>query len=372
MKIAQVVCTYPPYRGGIGNIARDYNLAVLENGNESVVFTPQYEKSTGEEKNIKRIKAWLKFGNGAFIPGVFRRLVKDNLNIVHLHYPFFGGMEMVWLAKKLFPKKFKLIIHYHMQVGRLAWYMEILRLPSRLIDKSLFKSADIITCASIDYVLNNDPNNFFQDNQAKLYEIPFGADTKRFFPTGIKKPKQFLFVGGMDKAHYFKGVDILLKAFSQITDKDATLRLVGAGELLTKYQELARELKIENRVEFADNLNDQELVKAYQAASCLILPSINNNEAFGIVLLEAMACGTPVIATAVPGVRKVFHDGKEGYYFTPSNEKELAEKMKKILEMDTNILQKNCLDLIMKKYNSEILNQQLINLYQKINENRHN
>lgn len=372
MKIAQVVCTYPPYRGGIGNIARDYNQAVSESGHESIVYTPRYEKSTGDEKNIKRIKTWLKFGNGAFIPKLFGELTENNLNIVHLHYPFFGGMEVVWLAKKLFPTRFKLIIHYHMQVGRLAWYLEILRLPSRLLDNSLFKNADAITCASIDYVLNNDPNHVFLDNKNKLYEIPFGVDSKRFFPTENKKTKQFLFVGGMDKAHYFKGIDILLKAFSQIEDKDATLRLVGSGELMPKYQELARELKIEDRVEFAGNLNDQELVRAYQESACLILPSINNHEAFGIVLLEAMACGTPVIAAALPGVRKVFNDGEEGYYFTPGNDSELAQKMKEILDNDTSILQKKCRDLIIKKYDSQILNQQLISLYQKINENRHN
>lgn len=372
MKIAQVVCTYPPYKGGIGNVARDYYSAVKKHGHESIVFTPQYGEKISNSADVKHLKPLIKYGNAAFIPNLFLELKNGNFDIVHLHYPFFGGMELVWLAKKLFPKRFKLIIHYHMKVSQLAWYLELLRLPARFIEKSLFKIADAISCASIDYVNSTNASSEILRNNEKIFEIPFGVDTEKFVPAKKSNKKQFLFVGGMDKAHYFKGVNILLNAFSKLNNKDASLKLVGSGELLPDYQKKALELKINERVSFVGNLDEMNLIKAYQESQALILPSINRHEAFGIVLLEAMACGTPVIASTLPGVRKVFGDGEQGYYFQPGNIQELSERMQDLLLKNDNNFSSSARKLVLEKYDSKVVENKLIDLYQKIHESRDN
>src|SRR5574344_1764417 len=98
MKIASIVCTFPPYAGGIGNSAFRINK-LLEDKHEITVFTPA------------TIKPWLHYGLGAFIPQLFWKLNK--FDYIYLHYPFFGTAEVVWFFK-LFFKRPKLIIHYHM------------------------------------------------------------------------------------------------------------------------------------------------------------------------------------------------------------------------------------------------------------------
>lgn len=367
MRIVQVVCTFPPYKGGIGNVANDYAQAVKNAGHESFVFTPDYDHKK-EETVIKvlRLKPFLKFGNAAFVPQLFFYLIRGHYDVVHLHYPFFGGMEIVWLAKKLFGKRFKLVIHYHMNVGKLPWYLELLRLPARMIDKSLFKLAEGVTCASIDYIKNNDNNLVYKNNQAKFFELPFGVDISRFYPTNVKK-KQILFVGGMDRAHYFKGVNILISAFSELEENDYSLVLFGGGDLVEDYKKQALDLGLENRVIFPDNLSDSELIIAYQEASVLVLPSINGSEAFGKVLVEAMACGTPVIASDLPGVRTVFSEGEQGYHTKPNDIIDLKLKIEAIINQPdlSKQMREAGRKLAQERYDITKINQNLLSYYEK-------
>jgi len=366
MKIAQIVCTFPPYKGGIGQVAFDYAKAIQDSGNEVIVFTPQKTKNISNYSFlVKAQKPFLKYGNAAFLPQLFFSIILGKFDIVHLHYPFFGTMEVVFLLKKIFRKKFKLIIHYHMKVTGLPWYLEFMRLPAKIIDKSLFKLADKITCASLDYVENNNKKRFLE-NKNKFVEIPFGIDINDYKPADLKE-KQILFVGGMDKAHYFKGIKILLKVFAQI-NTDYKLILVGSGELQEQYKKYAKDLNISDRVSFVGGVDNPTLIELYQKSAFLVLPSINNCEAFGLVLIEAMACGTPVIATNLAGVRKVFTDKKEGFYVEPNSINELKNKMDYLLKNDQErkIMEGNARELAKLKYNLQVNNDKLINAYRNI------
>jgi glycosyltransferase involved in cell wall biosynthesis len=171
----------------------------------------------------------------------------------------------------------------------------------------------------------------------------------------------------MDKAHYFKGVKILLKAFSQL-NTDYRLLLVGSGDLMEQYKKYANHLNISKKVSFLGGVDNSTLIKLYQKSSCLVLPSINNCEAFGLVLIEAMACGTPVIATNLPGVRKVFENEKEGFYVKPNSVNELKNKINFLLKNDKKriIMGKNARKLAKSKYNFKIVNKKLLENYKEI------
>lgn len=314
MKIAQVVCAFPPYHSGIGQVAHFFAKELSSRGHDVSVLTPQYGKiitSHQESYQIRRLRPILKLGNGAFLPQLVSEV--KHYNIVHLHYPFFGGAESVWLAKKMFGPKFKLFIHYHMEASVDTILLRFLSWPTRLIRSSLFAQADSITCASLDYVKNSNGAKILERHKDKFKEIPFGVDINKFQP--LSEPSRsntILFVGGLDQAHYFKGLEVLLRSVAKIKNHSWRLQIVGEGELKSSYQKTAQELGILEKVEFAGGLNSANLANAYQQARVLVLPSINQGEAFGLVLLEAMACGIPVIATKLPGVRKVFTDGQEG------------------------------------------------------------
>ena len=218
MKIAHVVCTFPPYKGGIGNVAYHFARLSCRSDRQVTIFTPDYKnnKTNDRSENVENFKIikltpWFAYGQGAFLPQLLWQLKK--VDIVYLHYPFFGGAEAVWLTKLLLGRKMKLIIHYHMDVIGLPWMIKVLSLPSRLIRSSLFKYADKVTCASIDYIKNSDIADFYKKNPRKFFEIPFGVDINTFKPND-KPPafekKTILFVGGLDKAHYFKGIEVCL------------------------------------------------------------------------------------------------------------------------------------------------------------------
>ncbi|MDD5291133.1 MAG: glycosyltransferase family 4 protein [Patescibacteria group bacterium] len=364
MKIAQIVCIFPPYKSGIGNVAYDFSEMLFGSGNEITVFTPDRGQTLEEKHNFKIIflKPWLKMGLGAFLPQLFFKL--PGFDIVYLHYPFFGTAEVIWLAKILFGKKFKLIIHFHMDVAGLSFFAKILSLPTRIIKNSLFRKADIITYASLDYVKNSDIAKIYKRYPAKFKEIPFGVDTNKFTPATTPKNnniKNILFVGALDKAHYFKGVNILLKAISRFQISDFRFQIAGDGDLKQSYIAQAKKLNISDKVKFLGKVSGDELPKIYQQADLFVLPSINKNEAFGLVLLEAMASGVPVIASDLPGVRTVFASGKQGLLVKPGDAEDLKNKIEKILsnEEKRKIMGREARALALEKYSWQEVSKKL-------------
>jgi glycosyltransferase involved in cell wall biosynthesis len=153
--------------------------------------------------------------------------------------------------------------------------------------------------------------------------------------------KTILFVGGLDRAHYFKGLEILLQAAAGLADRfgggkvfDWRLLIIGDGELKPRYEKIAVDSGIADRVEFCGAAGYDELPGYYRRADLVVLPSVTRGEAFGLVLLEAMASGIPVIASGLPGVRKVFKDGVQGFLIEPGDARDLAEKIGRILSDD--------------------------------------
>ena len=341
MKIAQIVCAYPPYKGGIATSA--YAISeVLKDEHEITTYAPQ------------TMTPWLQYGHGAFLPQLLFKL--SRFDYIYLHYPFFGSAEVVWFFK-LFFKKPRLIIQYHMDVKNLSLITKLLSYPSRIIRRSLFKQADIIVSASLDYIQNSQIADIYNRYPEKFIEIPFGVDLKKFQTRLIplksdnkveayakkivnyvkdkfirKNSLNLIFVGGLDKAHYFKGISILLNSLFLLEPKSWRLQIIGDGDMRAEYETLSKNLNLDNRVKFKGKLTDTELIKAIQDSDLLILPSINNNEAFGIVLIEALACGVPVIASDLPGVRRVFTDKQEGLLFETGNVQDLKNKIEFILK----------------------------------------
>ncbi len=349
-------------------MAADYS-AYLSRRHKVTVFTPNYGLGDFCVKDYKviRLKPWLKYGNGVWLPQLL--WLFKGYDVVHLHYPFFGSAEMVWLAKILFKKKFKLYIHYHMDVIGLPWWIKILSLPSCLIRNSLFKIADKITVASLDYIKHSQIKDYYNKHKDKFYELPFAVDTKRFYLQENKKPKEnirLLFVGGLDKAHYFKGLNVLFKALNGLKQDKWRLNIVGSGSMRKYYEKSARKFEINEKVKFKGQLDQASLVSEYQNADLFILPSINSNEAFGLVLIEAMACGTAVIATDLPGVRKVFTI-KEGLLARPGDSIDLRNRIQELLKDRVRLsgMGRAGRELAINKYSEDKIKDKYENLFDK-------
>jgi len=372
MKIAQLVCVFPPYKGGIGNSAY-YFAKLLAEKNSVDVYTPYYSANINSRKknkfNLKLLKTPLKFGKGAFLAQIFFKLRKYDL--VYLHYPFFGTAELVYLAKIIFKNDFKLVIHYHMDTLSLSWPMKILSWPMKIIEKDLFRRADVITYASIDYIKNSQIKSIYYQYPKKFHEISFGVDENVLKEENFNKNnndiKNILFVGGLDKAHYFKGLKVLFNALRNIKI-NFLLKIVGTGDLINYYKDLVKKYNLERKVEFKEDVDNNELFKLYREADLFILASINNHEAFGIVLIEAMSQFTPVIASNLPGVRSVFNDGEEGFLVKVNSYRDLRKKIELIFK-DKEKYNQMCLNarrLVLEKYNWNKIGEKLNNLFNKI------
>jgi len=387
MKIAQIVCTFPPYRGGMGNSAYYFAKETAAAGHAVTVFTPAYRRKPDDKRRdsdevvnceVKRLRPLFQFGNAAFLPQLAWRL--KNYDLIHLHYPFYGAMLQVLLAKLFFNRKMKLLLHYHMDSIGTGLKGLIFKLNRLLILPLLIKKADFISCASLDYVKNSALTGLYEKYRTKFITLPFGVDLNTFKPLPAEKNDSeniILFVATLDKAHYFKGLEVLLLSLKLIIEEKhlaetgikLKLMVVGGGGLKNYYRELARNLGLADYVNFIGGLPAAELVKMYNRAKIFILPSINQGEAFGLVLLEAMACGTPVIASNLPGVRSVFHNTVEGFAVRPSDEKDLAKRIWQLLtdEPLRKKMGEAALKRAIEKYDWQKIGRDLVRFYYRAN-----
>ncbi len=338
MRIAQVVCVFPPYKGGIGQAALKFSEELADQGHEVTVFTPDYGQADGDKFEgfkVEYLKPVFKYGNAAILPQVLWCL--RDFDAVHLHYPFFGTAELVWLLKKIYGRRIEVVLHYHMDVAGNSgneYLNKFFSWHTKYLMPMIVGSADRVTCGSLDYIANSNIRSSYQKDPNRFVEIPFGVDLEKFKLRGKDKvlmekygiseqDKVVLFVGGLDKAHYFKGIDVLLKAASGV---EAKILIVGDGDLRSEYEKRAG-----NNIIFAGRASDEDLPKYYNLADLFVLPSIDGSEAFGLVLLEAMASGKPCIASDIPGVRGVIKENVTGSLAEPGNADDLKNKILSLL-----------------------------------------
>lgn len=375
MKIASIVSTFPPFKGGIGNVAYNFSLLLAQDGHEVTVITPQYSPVQKKLETVKdnfkiiRPKPFFKLGNSASLPQLIFLL--NDYDVVYLHYPFFGGAEYVLLNKIFFGRKKKLIIQYHMDNMTFGWKGFLYGLYKSFVFPTLFKMSDIVNVASIDYIKSTALANLYQNKKEKFRETHYSVDLNKFLTNYDFPEKKFLFVGGLDSAYHSKGLDVLLgaiKILKEDQDLEVKLDIIGNGNQKQKFIKLAKELEIYHLTNFTDNVSDDELIKFYRNSTALILPSKDRGEAFGIVLLEAMASGKPVIASNLPGVRSVFKDGREGFLVEPNNPHDLAKKMKYVWENPEKAKNMGMAgrELVEKKYDLKIVGKNLNKIFSEI------
>lgn len=347
-KIAQIVSTFPPYMGGMGNVAYQYSMALQKAGNSVSVFTPQIRKfqpHTTESSlfHIHRLRSILSYGNAAFLPQLAWKL--SEFDVVHLHYPFFGSTEAILLAKKFF-KHLKLITTYHMDVFSDNCMVNVfVKYSNKFILPKIIEASSKVIITSYDYNESGFLGKFIKQKPSKFVEIPLGVDIHKFKLASKSEKllekykldaftKIILFVGALDAAHSFKGVPVLLSAFKKLNKYK--LLIVGGGDKLSEYKKLAVSLGIsESSIIFAGKIDGYDLPGYYNLADVLVLPSTSSGEAFGMVLLEAMSCGTPVIASNLRGVRSIVSDQANGLLANPGDAVDLASKLNSLLEDDS-------------------------------------
>lgn len=343
MKIAIVVSTFPPYRGGMGNAAAAHADALRARGHEVTVFSPETSR------------AWFRWGNAAVLPDAISRA--QEFDVVLLEYPCFGTAELLALRRTN-----NLVLYYHMDVVGRGIFKLIFSLHRRLVLPFILRRARRIMVSSWDYArasyLTAIPPTGAWDQ--KVVVVPLAVDTNRFTPAPLTtNGRRVLMIGGLDRPHYFKGLTVLLRAMRDVPG--ATLTVVGDGELRGVYEKQAYDFGITDRVRFIGRVQDDTLPDVYRAADVLILPSTDRSEAFGLVLLEAQACGVPVIASDLPGVRTALENGTTGFLVPPGDVAALSSAIRTLLDDPSRreTLGTTAREYIVSKFDNRLLGERL-------------
>ncbi|MCX6784482.1 MAG: glycosyltransferase family 4 protein [Candidatus Komeilibacteria bacterium] len=380
MKIAQIVSTYPPYAGGMGNVVANLAEQLSLDRHEVTIITPRYKSSDltflQSSYRIERISTFLRYGKAAILLQLFWKL--RHYDIIDLHLPFLGSAWILYILKKIYRHQVPLVVHYHMDLfGRNWFYRKIFGLQQGLISTKI-KAADKIIVASQDYLVNSRLREIYKTDPDKFVVIPFGVDTERFFPQpkdptlvqryDLADEQVILFVGALDDAHYFKGVNYLLKAFALLVREKTRLIIVGEGNLRQVYQDLAVEYDLADKVIFTGFVPDAQLAKYYNLADVVVLPSIDGSEAFGMVILEAMACGCPVVASDLPGVREVLGYNQFGLLSKPKNPEILMKRVERLLidQAFAKKMSQDALARIRAEYAWPVVTAKLVKLYEEV------
>lgn len=332
VRVAHVTPVFPPYRGGMGTVAFHQAEALARRGIEVTVFTPAAATPRRQPAGVHVVELVpaARYGNAACLPQIVARC--RGFDIVHLHYPFFGTAEILAAWRRLGAPP--LVVQYQMDVVGDGWKAPLFRWHRRLAFPMILRAADRILVTSLDYA---ESSRFLRWRMPSLDErvtvLPAGVDTQMFAPCDRQAARRALglpggpivfFLSRLDQAHYFKGLHILVRALRNVPG--LTLVVGGDGELRRRHERHAAK-HLGNRAFFVGDVADAALPSYYAAADVVVLPSIDRTEAFGLVLLEAMACGTPVVASRLRGVQTLVDEGASGFLVSPGNEAELADRI---------------------------------------------
>ncbi len=339
MRIAHVTATFPPYYAGTGLVCYHQAEGLARLGHQVAVFTAACSSGDSphpEGVSVHRLPALFRIGNAPFLPGL---LGLRDFDVIHLHYPFIFGAEMIRVVSAI--RHIPYVLSHHNDLIGDGGRRYLFDAYTALFAPFVFRGARKWLPVSIDYAASCRIARLFRRRWTDVVEIPNGVDTDFFRPDVDGRPvrcrlgiperaRVLLFVGALDRAHHFKGAGYFLRAFAQM-DGDIWLVLVGDGDLRPSLENLAEKLGVAPRVRFVGTVPHRDLPPFYAASDLVVLPSFPP-ESFGIVLIEAMACGRPVLTHDIPGVRSVVSDGTDGLLARPGDMDDLLEKVGALLD----------------------------------------
>ena len=330
MHILHVYKDYFPILGGIENHIRLLAEAQAALGHEVTVLVCAPDRHTSEEQHngVHVIKAG-RLATVASMPLSWRQpLILATLqpDIAHIHSPYPLGEVANWV----WGRARATVITYHSDIIRQRM---ILCLYGPILRRVLYAANTIIATSS--HYLESSP--WLRPMRDRCVVVPLGIDLSRFTVPAryLHTPPVLLFVG---RLRYYKGLDTLLHAMPHIPQ--ARLVIVGDGPMRNTWQRLAVRLGLEPRVQFVGEVPDCELPRYYADADLFVLPANARAEAFGTVLLEAMATGLPVISTELgTGTSWVNQDGVTGRIVPPNDPDALAAAIRELLANPGQLVQ---------------------------------
>ena len=316
---------YPPYRGGM-----ESHLQALSDELNSMVDLKVIVANSGrhtvdevvEGVDVTRVGKVFDFQSAPICPDLVRKIRAAKADIVHIHWPNPTAV-MAYLASG---HKGRLVITYHSDVVR----QKTLSAAFTPILRYALTKADAIIASSPNYI---ESSKVLSEFRSKCTVIPYGISVDHFNQYDEKKVERIQerygprIILGVGRMVYYKGFEHLVRAMVRV---NAHLLIIGQGPLREHLRRLALELNVSDQVTFLSEVDDVR--PYYHASDIFVLSSVMRSEAFGIVQLEAMACGKPVINTQLDsGVTFASPHGVSGLTVPPADSVALGNAINQLL-----------------------------------------
>lgn len=328
MKILELGKFYPPVRGGIETLLKSLCEGFVKGGAEVECLVANDRNETVSEKlnsvHVHRLASLGMLFSTSLSPGYVAAARNSVSRIWHSHFP----NPLADLAVLRAPADARVVISYHSDIVRQAALTALYR---PILERCL-QRADKIVVATPRHI---EFSKWLTQHRDKCVIIPYGIDAARFAAPRPLRPSLSAPTGRpilltVGRLVGYKGHRWLIEAMKEI---EATLWIAGSGPLEAELRRQTLEASLGDRVRFLGNVTDMELPALFQACDIFALPSITPNEAFGIVQLEAMACGKPVISCDLKsGVPWVNQHNVTGLVVAPRDSHGMAAAIKQLLE----------------------------------------
>lgn len=321
---------YPPTMGGIETHLQNLCNELRDLVDVKVLVSnagPVTVEDVVEGIPVTRVGTMTTLSAAPVSPGLVPRIRREPADIVHLHHP----NPIAVMAYLMGGHRGKLVITYHSDIVRQKTLGAVFQ---PFLDRAM-QRADAIIATSPNY-LESSP--VLGAHRERCHVLPYGIPVEQFERRddeailAIRRrfgPRIVISVG---RLIYYKGFDVLVRA---MRDTIGSLIIIGDGPLRGELEALARDLGIADRVHFLGEIQNRDVVPYYHASDVFALASVARSEAFGIVQLEAMACGKPVVNTSLnSGVPFVSLDGETGVTVPPGDVEALANALTALLDDD--------------------------------------
>jgi len=326
MKVLHVYKDYfPPTHGGVEQHIHDLVHAL--DGVECTVLTSSRTRRATLERDgpvaVVRAREWARVASTPITPAWRRHLAESDAGLMHFHMPSPIG-ELAFLAAR---PRAPMVATYHADiVGRDGLHALFAPFQQRF----LARARRIVVGSPV----LRDTSPALAPHRARIVVIPYGVDADRWSarPASAEalrarhRPPLVLFLGRFRR---YKGVHVLIDAMRDVA---GTLLVVGDGPGRAALERRAAEAGLADRTVFAGEVPDELRAAYYHAADVFVLPSTTRAESFGIAMLEAMACGTPVICTEVgTGTTWLNRHDETGLVVPPDDARALAAALTSLL-----------------------------------------
>lgn len=311
-RIVHISSSYPPKLGGLEMVVQALAGTQSRMGHNVTVITSNQGATEDElfrdDFTVFRLKSFV-FANTIIMPTLFFKLLRlKRDDTAHIHIVQAYTPEVVWLASKI--KDFRYVAHIHLDVPPKGPMGIILESYKSLSLRRVLHGASSVIVPTSDY--KTLAIKKYGLPAEKVFVVPNATDHKvSSIPKSAPgKNLNLLFVGRLS---FQKDISFLLQALAQYAEKygrNFHFRIAGDGELKQQLQEESSKLNLNDVVEFVGPLSYSVLEDAYKKADLFLLSSIR--ESFGLVLVEAMAKGVPIVSTNIPAVRDVVRNHKNG------------------------------------------------------------